>query len=54
MALVIGHSQFKFMHYYIQDSYILPLSYPGSRLDQFWSKLEDIAITVYNYSDQNG
>ena len=41
MALVI---QFKVMHHYIQDSSILTLSYPGSRVDQLWSKLEDIAI----------
>ena len=46
MALVIGHSQFKFMHFYIQDSCILALLYPGSRRDQLWSKLEDIAITT--------
>ena len=32
------------MHHYIQDSSILTLSYPGSRVDQLWSKLEDIAI----------
>ena len=41
MALVI---QFKVMHHYIQDSSILTLSYPGSRVEQLWSKLEDIAI----------
>ena len=46
MALVIGNSQFKFMHYYIQDSCILTLSYSGFRLDQLGSKLEDIAITI--------
>ena len=34
------------MHYYIQDSCILTLSYPGFRLDQLGSKLEDIAITT--------
>ena len=34
------------MHYYIQDSCILTLSYPGFRLDQLGSKLEDIAITI--------
>ena len=46
MALIIGHtsSQFKVKHNYIQDSSILTLSYPGSRVDQLWSKLEDIAI----------
>ena len=37
MALVIGNSQFKFMYYYIQDSCILTLSYPGFRLDQLGS-----------------
>ena len=41
MALVI---QYQVMHHYIQDSSILTLSYPGSRVDQLWSKLEDIAI----------
>ena len=41
MALVI---QFKVMHHYIQDFSILTLSYPGSRVEQLWSKLEDIAI----------
>ena len=46
MALVIGNSQVKVMHHYIQDSSILTLSYPGSRVDQLWSKLEDIAIIV--------
>ena len=46
MALVIGHSPVKVMHHYIQDSSILTLSYPGSRIDQLWSKLEDIAIIV--------
>ena len=40
----MGHSQFKVMHNYIQDSSILTLSYPGSRVDQLWSKPEDIAI----------
>ena len=44
MPLVIGHSQFKVMHHYIQDYSILILLYPGSRVDQLWSKLEDIAI----------
>ena len=34
------------MHHYIQDSSILTLSYPGSRYDQLWSKLEDIAIII--------
>ena len=43
MALVIGHSQYKVIHHYIQDSSILTLLYPGSRVDQLWSKLEDIA-----------
>ena len=38
------YSQFKGMHHYIEDSSILTLSYPGSRVDQLWSKLEDIAI----------
>ena len=46
MALVIGHSQFKVMHHDIQDSSILTLSYPGSRVDQLWSKLEYIAIII--------
>ena len=46
MALVIGDSQVKYLHHYIQDSSILNLSYPGSRVDQLWSKLEDIAIIV--------
>ena len=46
MALVIGHSQVKVMHHYIQDSSIVTLSYPGSRVDQMWSKLEDIAIII--------
>ena len=46
MALVIGHSQIKVMHHYIQDSSILTLSYPGSGVDQPWSKLEDIAIII--------
>ena len=41
MALVI---QFQVMHHYKQDSSIITLSYPGSRVDQLWSKLEDIAI----------
>ena len=44
MALVIGHSQFKVMHHHIQDYSIVTLSYPGSRVDQLWSKLEDTAI----------
>ena len=44
MSLAIGHSQFKVMHHYIQDYSILTLSYPCSRVDQLWSKLEDIAI----------
>ena len=43
-ALVIEHSQFKVMHHYFQDSSTLTLSYPGSRVNQLWSKLEDIAI----------
>ena len=34
------------MLYYIQDSCILTLSYPGSKLDQLGSKLEDITITT--------
>ena len=34
------------MHHYIQDSSILTLSYPGSKGDQLWSKLEDIAIII--------
>ena len=46
MALVIGHSRIKVMHHYIQDSSILTLSYPGSGVDQPWSKLEDIAIII--------
>ena len=46
MALVIGNSQFKFMHYYIQDPCILTLSYTGFRLDQLGSKLEDIATAT--------
>ena len=46
MALGIGHSQVKVMHHYIQDSSILTLSYPGSRVDQLWSKLEDTAIII--------
>ena len=46
MALVIGHSQVKAMHHCIQDSSNLTLSYPGSRVDQLWSKLEDIAIII--------
>ena len=47
MALVIGHSQYKVIHHNIQDSSILTLLYPGSRVDQLWSKLEDIAtITI--------
>ena len=44
MPLVIGHSEFKVMHHYIQDYSTLTLSYPGSRVDQLWSLLEDIAI----------
>ena len=32
------------MHHYIQDSSILTLLYPGSKVNQLWSKLEDIAI----------
>ena len=46
MALVIGQSQVKVMHHYIQDSSILTLSYPGSRVNQLWSKQEDIAIII--------
>ena len=46
MAFVIGHSQVKVMHHYIQDSSILTLSYPGSRVDQLWPKPEDIAISI--------
>ena len=46
MALVIGHSQVKYMHHYFLDSSILTLSYPGSRVDQLWSKLADIAIII--------
>ena len=42
MALIIGHSQVKYLHEYIQDPRILTLSYPGSRVDHLWSKLEDI------------
>ena len=41
MALAIP---FQVMHHYIKHSSILTLSYPGSRVDQLWSKLEDIAI----------
>ena len=44
MALVIGHSPYKVMHHYIQDSSILTLLYPGSGVDQLWSRLEEIAI----------
>ena len=46
MALVIGHSQVKAMHHYIQDSSILTASYPGSRVDQLWPKPADIAIII--------
>ena len=46
MALVIGHSQVKYMHHYFLDSSILTLSYTGSRVDQLWSKLADIAIII--------
>ena len=42
MALIIGHSQVKYLHEYIQDPRIVTLSYPGSRVDQLWPKLEDI------------
>ena len=46
MALVIGHSQVTYTHHYFLDSSILTLSYPGSRIDQLWSKLADIAIII--------
>ena len=46
MAHVIGHSQVKSMHHYIQDSSILTVSYPGSRVDQLWPKPADIAIII--------
>ena len=46
MALFIGHSQVKYLHHYIQGFSILTLSYPGSRADQLWFKLEDIAIII--------
>ena len=46
MALVIGHSQVKVMHHYIQDSSIITLSYPGFRVDKLRSKQEDIAIII--------
>ena len=39
-------TRLKFMHHYIQDSSILTQSYPGSRVDQLWSKLEDVAIII--------
>ena len=42
MAFIIGHSQVKHLHEYIQDPRIVTLSYPGSRVDHLWSKLEDI------------
>ena len=34
------------MHQYIQDSSILTVSYPGSRIDQLWPKPADIAIII--------
>ena len=43
-VMIIGHCQYKVMHHYIQDSSILTLSYPGSGVDQLWSRMEDIAI----------
>lgn len=42
MALIIGHSQVKYLHQYIEDSSIITLAYPGSRIDQLWSSVEDI------------
>ena len=42
MALIIGQSQVKYLHEYINHPSIVTLSYSGSRVDQLWSKFEDI------------
>ena len=42
MALIVGHSQAKYFHEYIHDANIIPLSYPGFRVDQLWSEIEDL------------
>lgn len=41
MVLIVGHSQAKYLHEYI-DSSIVTLSYPGFRIDEIWSEIEDI------------
>ena len=51
MALIVGHSQVKYLNEYIQNPSIITLAYPGSRITQLWSKIEDIVpsfeVSIY-------
>ena len=42
MALIVGHSQAKYFHEYIEDSSIVTLSFPGFKIEQLWPEIKDI------------